>query len=471
MRRRDMLCAGLAVAAAPAWARAAQPIFASRRPPPSQRRFRSPVIDQAISQISAKIADPELAWIFANTLPNTLDTTVSLSDGADGPDTFVITGDIDALWLRDSSAQVRPYLAFARGDTGLQRLFRGLIRRHARCILIDPYANAFMRDPSAMTNLGWAKDDMTTMVAGVAERKWELDSLCHVIRLAHGYWQATGDVTAFDPQWREAMRRVLATLRAQQRKDGAGPYHFQRSSETPTDTLALDGYGAPSRKVGLIHSMFRPSDDACTLPFLIPSNLFAVVSLRQLAQLWTATQADPAFAAACVALADEVSAALAIYGRWGDPNAPVWAYETDGYGNALFMDDANAPSLLSLPYLGVYAIDDPLYQRTRARVLSLNNPYFFRGRAAEGVGGPHVGLRMIWPMAIILRALTSHDDAEIRGALHMLKTTHADTGFMHESFDQDDPSHFTRPWFAWANSLFGELILDLANRRPQLLAG
>ena len=467
---------GLAALTAPTLARAApSAAFASRRPPPSQRKFRSAAVEGAITQVSAQIADPELAWMFANTLPNTLDTTVELSDGPDGPDTFVVTGDIAAMWLRDSSAQVRPYLGFARQDPALRRLFVGLIRRQARCILIDPYANAFMRDPAAKTNLGWATDDMTTMVPGVAERKWELDSLCHVIRLAHGYWRATGDLTPFDASWRAAMRRVLITLREQQRKDGPGPYRFQRASETPTDTLALDGYGAPSRKVGLIHSMFRPSDDACALPFLIPSNLFAVVSLRQLARLWTATGAEPAFAADCMALADEVSAALTAYGRWNGPGepgwTPVWAYETDGFGNALFMDDANAPSLLSLPYLEVCAVDDPLYQRTRARVLSADNPYFFQGRAAEGVGGPHVGLGMIWPMAITLRALTSRDDREIRAALTMLKTTHAGTGFMHESFNQDDPTHFTRPWFAWANSLFGELILDLAARKPGLLAG
>ncbi len=428
-------------------------------------------MDAAISAISARIGDPKLAWMFANTLPNTLDTTVELGTLDGGADTFVITGDIAALWLRDSSAQVQPYLRFARQDPALQALFRGLIRRHAGCILIDPYANAFMRDPNAKTDLGWAKDDMTTMAPGVAERKWELDSLCHVIRLAHGYWSATGDTAPFDARWREAMRRVVATFREQQRKDSPGPYHFQRVSETPTDTLALDGYGAPTRKVGLIHSMFRPSDDACALPFLIPSNLFAVVSLRRLAQLWTASGGEAAFAVRCAALADEISAALTLYGHWIQADgAPVWAYETDGFGDALFMDDANVPSLLSLPYLGVCAVSDPLYRRTRARVLSTDNPYFFRGRIAEGVGGPHVGLGMIWPMAIIMRALTSDDDAEIAAALTMLKASQAGTGFMHESFNQDDPSKFTRPWFAWANSLFGELILDLAARKPGLLA-
>jgi meiotically up-regulated gene 157 (Mug157) protein len=467
---------GLAAAiagAAPSLARSQPASFVSRRPPLSERRFRSPAVEAAIVAVSARIADPELAWLFSNTLPNTLDTTVELSQRGGEPDTFVITGDIAAMWLRDSSAQVWPYLAFAKADPGLITLFRGLIRRHARSILIDPYANAFMRDPTARTDLGWAKDDLTDMAPGVAERKWELDSLCHVIRLAHGYWRATGDTQPFDATWREAMRRVLITLRQQQRKHDPGPYHFQRADEEPTNTLTLGGYGAPSRKVGLIHSMFRPSDDACTLPFLIPSNLFAVVSLRRLAALWTASGGEAAFAADCAALADEVAGALNAHGLWtGEAGgAPVWAYETDGYGDALFMDDANAPSLLSLPYLGVCGPDDPLYRRTRARVLSLDNPYFFKGTAGEGVGGPHVGLGMIWPMAIIMRALTSQDDAEIAAALTTLKTTHAGTGWMHESFNQNDPTHFTRPWFAWANSLFGELILNIAARKPGLLGG
>jgi meiotically up-regulated gene 157 (Mug157) protein len=216
--------------------------------------------------------------------------------------------------------------------------------------------------------------------------------------------------------------------------------------------------------------MFRPSDDACTYPYLVPSNAFALHSLRQLAQLSRALHDDETFATECEQLAGEIEVALDTYGRVRDEHGKdFWAYEADGYGNTLFMDDANIPSLLGLAYLGCCRRDDPLYQRTRARVLSADNPYFFGGKAAEGVGGPHEGLRMIWPMSIMVRALTSDDDAEIRQCLLWLKRTHAGTGFMHEAFDQDDPSHFTRPWFAWANSLFGELILDLVARKPALL--
>ena len=460
---------GLTPAAAAASASAPATRFASRRPAPGQRRFRSDVVEREIARVKARIGDPKLAWMFENCYPNTLDTTVELGTLEGKPDTFVITGDIEAMWLRDSSAQVNPYVALARHDPALRQLFRGLIRRQAHCIRLDPYANAFLPDPHAKP-LSWARQDDTAMVPGVGERKWEIDSLCWPIRIAHAYWKATGDVEPFDKGWRAAMQRVLATFREQQRLHGRGPYHFQRPSPRPTETLALDGYGNPTRPNGMIHSMFRPSDDACIYPLFVPANLFAVLSLRQLAAMSQAIHHDAAFAAGCTKLADEVEQATHRDGRLrDDKGGDCWAYEIDGYGNQLFMDDANIPSLLSLPYLGCCAADDPLYRRTRARAWSEHNPYFFKGTAAEGIGGPHEGLRTIWPMSITVRALTSRDAAEIRQCLRWLRDTDADSGFMHEAFDQDDPTHFTRAWFAWANSLFGELMVKLADRQPDVL--
>jgi uncharacterized protein len=420
--------------------------------------------------VKARIADPEIGWLFENCYPNTLDTTVRTGMAGGESDTFVITGDIEAMWLRDSSAQLQTYVHLAPQDPALRQLFRGAIRRQARCILIDPYANAFMEDPKAPSNLG-AIDDMTEMKAGVAERKWELDSLCYPLRMAHAYWQATRDKAPFDDHWARAMLLVVQTMRAQQRKTDDGPYRFERKNRHATETLMLKGVGAPTRRVGLIHSMFRPSDDACTLPFLIPSNLFAVAALRMLAAIHREARGDAAAAADCIALADEVDSALQAHSRVDDgAGGKVWAYEVDGFGNAMFMDDANVPSLSALPLLGICSSRDPLYRRTRSLAWSERNPYFFRGTAAEGIGGPHKGLGMIWPMSIIVRAMTSEDDGEIRQCLRWLKSTHAGTGFMHESFDKNDPSHFSRSWFAWANGLFGELILDLERRRPALLA-
>jgi uncharacterized protein len=444
--------------------------FVSKRPPVGQRKFASKTVEETIVHVKAHIYDPELAWMFENCYPNTLDTTVEVGGTDEQLDTFIITGDIDAMWLRDSACQVWPYLPLAKNDVDLRRLFRGLIARQAQCILIDPYANAFLPDPKSTKALEWAVNDLTDMRPGVAERKWEVDSLCYCIRLAHGYWKATGDTVPFGREWASAMHLVVATFREQQRRNNPGSYHFQRKTETPTDTQALGGFGNPARPVGMIYSMFRPSDDACTYSFYVPSNLFAVVSLRQLAEMGGEILKDHSFATECRALASEVQSALGTCGRIkGRDGGEMWAFEVDGYGNQLFMDDANIPGLLSLPYLGCCDVHDAVYQRTRRMVLSDDNPYFFQGTAASGVGGPHEGLNMIWPMALIAQALTSTDDAEIRQCLHWLKTTHSGTGFMHESFNKDAPAKFTRAWFAWANTLFGELIVKLSEERPNLL--
>ncbi|WP_158884719.1 glycoside hydrolase family 125 protein [Rhodanobacter sp. L36] len=475
MTSRRSVLKGMAVAAGGgmlgrmplAWAASG---FVSKRPPLAQRKFVSPAVEALIARTKAGIGDPELAWLFENCFPNTLDTTVHTGMLHGKPDTFIVTGDIDAMWMRDSSAQVWPYVSLATHDESLRRMFRGLIHRHTSCISIDPYANAFMPDPRAKSTLTWAQQDLTDMRPGVAERKWEIDSLCYPIRLAHAYWKATRDRQPFDDDWRAAMHAVLATFRAQQRKDGPGPYHFQRPSAIPTDTQFLGGYGNPTRPVGMIHAMFRPSDDACIYPFFIPGNLFAVSTLRELATLTVALHDDRKFAAECNALADEIEQALQHHAVMHDEQGrEIWAYEVDGYGNQLFMDDANAPGLSSLAYLKCCAADDPRYLRTRERAWSTQNPYFFSGKIAQGIGGPHEGLRMIWPMSIIMRALTSDNDGDIRQCLQWLKTTHAGTGFMHEAFDQDDASKFTRPWFAWANTLFGEMIVQLAAQRPALL--
>lgn len=444
--------------------------FVSKRPPVGQRKFTSRAVEATISQVKAGIGDPELAWMFENCYPNTLDTTVEISEAPGRADTFIITGDIDAMWLRDSACQVWPYLPLAKNDADLRKMFRGLIGRQARSILIDPYANAFLPDPKTTKALSWAVNDLTEMKPGVAERKWEVDSLCYCVRLAHGYWKATGDVAAFDKEWVRAMRLIVATFKEQQRKNGLGPYYFRRRTEVPTDTQALGGYGNPARPVGMIFSMFRPSDDACTFSLYVPANFFAVASLRQLGEMAAEVIQDADFDMECRTLAKEIESALAKYGKMQRRESEqFWAFEVDGYGNQLFMDDANIPGLLSLPYLGCCRLDDPIYQSTRRRVLGGNNPYFFKGSAAEGIGGPHEGLNMIWPMSIITQALTSTDEAEMRQCLHWLKTTHAGTGFMHESFDKDNPAKFTRAWFAWANSLFGELIVKLSQERPALL--
>ncbi len=441
--------------------------FESKRPPLAERNFTSEAVEATITRVKQQIADPELAWLFENCFPNTLDTTVELETINGKPDTYVITGDIDAMWLRDSTAQVWPYLPLIKSDKKLQTLIAGVINRQKHCVALDPYANAFYKDVTKESE--W-KSDITAMKPGIHERKWEIDSLCYPIRLAYHYWKITGDTSVLDADWVATIRLTVQTFREQQRKKGDGPYTFQRSTSWATDGVPLSGYGYPVKPVGLICSTFRPSDDATLFQFLVPSNFFAVVSLRQAAELLTTLKLDAALATECTTLATEVEKALQQYAVVNHPAfGKVYAFEVNGYGSYHLMDDANVPSLLSLPYLGAIKANDPVYANTRRYILSTENPFFFKGKAAEGIGGPHGGNHTIWPMSIIMRGLTAHDPAEVKKCLQMLKATHAGTGFMHEAFHKDDPTKFSRKWFAWANTLFGELILHTSKKYPQLL--
>ena len=446
---------------------AAENGFPIVRTPEARRKFKSRAVERTIETIRARIGNKELAWMFENCFPNTLDTTVDFEVVNGRPDTYVITGDIDAMWLRDSTAQVWPYLPLMKNDSDLQQLIAGVINCHTRCILKDPYANAFYKNETKVSE--W-KSDRTDMKPGVHERKWEVDSLCYPIRLAYHYWKLSNDRAPLDATWRDAVLLTLKTFREQQRKTGQGPYRFQRRTEVQTDTLAGGGYGRPIKPVGLICSMFRPSDDSTVFAFLVPSNFFAVVSLRQAADLLEQIHHDQDSAAQCRALADEVESALGEYAvAMHEKHGRILPYEIDGYGNYYCIDDGNVPSLLSLPYIDAVGPGDPLYLNTRRFVLSDSNPYYCIGKAASGPGGPHVGRDMIWPLGLIVQGLTSTDDQEVRQVLLTLQKTHAGTGFMHEAFNKDDPSKFTRSWFAWANTIFGELILKTFKEHPALL--
>jgi uncharacterized protein len=443
-------------------------LYITNRPAIEKRNFTSTGVNKFIESAKAKIKDPEVAWLFENCYPNTLDTTVEYELINNQPDTYVITGDIDAMWLRDSTAQITPYLPFVKEDKALAQLIEGVINRQKKCVLLDSYANAFYKDVKKVSE--W-KSDLTTMQPGIHERKWEIDSLCYPIRLAYKYWKLTGNTTVFDDQWVSAIERTLKTFKEQQRKDNNGPYTFQRTTAWATDGVPLGGYGYPTKPVGLICSMFRPSDDATIFPFLIPSNCFAVVALRQAAEILTKVKNNTNLAAGCLQLANEVDAAIQKYGIINHPSlGKVYAYEVNGYGSFNLMDDANVPSLLSLPYLGYVKKNDPVYLTTRKLVLSANNPFYYKGTKAEGIGGPHAGVNMIWPLSIIMRGLTTDSKTEMQYCLKMLKETHAHTGFMHESFHKDDANNFTRKWFAWANTLFGEFIQHILEVQPEILA-
>ncbi|WP_341834882.1 glycoside hydrolase family 125 protein [Chitinophaga pollutisoli] len=434
----------------------------------AQRRFRSKAVEEAIAAVQKGVKDPEMAWLFNNCFPNTLDTTVEYTTVNGRPDTYVITGDIDAMWLRDSTAQVSPYLQLVAKDKDLQHLIAGVINHQVKCIHKDPYANAFYKDENKRGE--WATD-ITDMKPGIHERKWEIDSLCYPIRLAYLYWKKTGDTSPFDTAWKESIALTVKTFKEQQRKNGPGPYTFQRTTSWATDGVPLAGYGYPVKPVGLICSTFRPSDDATIFPYLVPSNFFAVVSLRQAAEILTAQKLDASLAAECRELATEVENALKKYAITTHPQfGKVYAFEVNGYGSFNLMDDANVPSLLALPYLGAVAPNDPVYVNTRKMILSSENPFHFSGKAGKGIGSPHTGMDRIWPISVVMQGLTSKSETEIRECLRILKSCHAGKGFMHESFHKDDPAQFTRSWFAWANTIFGEFIWKVFTERPHLLA-
>jgi hypothetical protein len=423
------------------------------RPAPADRAARSEAVERRIRNAAGRVADPGLRRLLEGTLPNTLDTTI-VAGGTDArPDTFVVTGDIDAMWLRDSTAQVWPYLASIRDDAGLDRLIRGVIHRQSDQILLDPYANAFRSDDEPSE---WASDE-TDMRPGVHERKWEPDSLLAFCRLSAGYRSAGGTLRPFDAAWRGALESVLRTLRTEQRLDGASPYRFRRPNGDPTDIVPNDGRGAATRPNGMVHGAFRPSDDASDLPLNVPINLALAAALDAVAPL-AAAIGDHEAAKEARALAAEIRAGVARDGSVRQGSASVWLYEVDGLGGQVRMDDANVPSLLSLPYLGACDVADPTYVATRRWVLSAANPWWFQGGLGDGIGSPHTGPRRIWPIAVAMRGLTATSDSERVAAARLLGASHAGTYLAHESFDPDDPTRFTRSWFAWANSLVGEFL-------------
>ena len=428
----------------------------------------------ALSAVRARLAPvkdalcavPGLPDMFERCFLNTLETTVqTLRPG----DTFIITGDIEAMWLRDSTAQVMHYLRFC-DEPAVAALVEGLLARQAACILIDPYANAFNREN---TGRAWSQDRPATS-GWVWERKYEIDSLCYPLLLAWRYYQSTGSLAFLTEDFHRAIRTIVDVLTTEQRRESS-PYWFQRDNCPPSDTLPFGGRGAPVGYTGMIWSGFRPSDDACRYGYFIPANLFAAAMLDGLAPLAEGLGRTD-IARQTRQLCHDLREGVSRFGkvqteRFGE----IYAYETDGLGHHLLMDDANIPSLLSLPYLGVCAPDDPLYLRTRAFILSDGNPQYFVGQRGCGVGSPHTPHDNVWPISLCVQGLTSTSPEERVTLLHTLLTTHAGTAHMHESFHKDDPSQFTRSWFAWADSMFGELIMrmyeqgELADAVAQLL--
>ena len=416
------------------------------------------VDDRVLTDVTVEVADAlgeQAAEIFAEAMRRTLrDAVVPDDDGT----VFVLTGDIPAMWLRDSAAQLRPYLALLGRDPGLGDTVAALVRRQSRQILDDPYANAFNRGPDGAGHQG----DDTAMTPGVWERKYEVDSLAFPLQLAHQLWRATGRTDHLDDAFRAAADLVITTLRTEQDHDARSTYRFRRSDCPPSDTLENDGHGTPVAVTGMTWSAFRPSDDACAYHYNVPGNLFAAAALRDLADLARGPLGDEALAARAAELADELDAATRRHGVVEHPtHGRIYAYEVDGLGRHLLMDDSNMPSLLSLPLTGGTALDDPLYAATRAFVLSDDNPMYVRGATGDGLGSPHTPPRYVWPIAAAVRGLTSTDAEEKRDIVAALCSVNATRGRMCEAYHVDHPDRFTREWFSWADSMFCELVLDL----------
>jgi meiotically up-regulated gene 157 (Mug157) protein len=373
---------------------------------------------------------PKLEKIYMTAFDEALNRHASTQrDGT----TYVSTGDIEAEWLRDASAVMEPYIGEAADDQRIREALRGVVAREARYILIDPYANAFSSDYK------------------VVERKFEVDSLLYPIWFADKYWAKTGDASIFTPQVNRAFLRALAVLRDEQ-------HHDKRSSYRHPD-LANGGKGSWVRFTGMIWTGFRPSDDPARYQYNIPDNMFAVVVLRRLAHIEQAVYHDRKAAANAWGLALQAQRGIEQYGKLPhDGFGKIYAYEVDGYGHANFMDDANIPSLLSIPYFTYLPQNDPIYQNTRRFVLSDADPYYYRGRYATGIGSPHTPHGYVWPLSLIVQVLTSSDAAEIKRVMGYIGASDIGDHRLHESFNADWPEAFTRDDFAWPNALYGEMI-------------
>lgn len=400
---------------------------------------------------------PALAPLAAPCFLSTIDTTVKKMGEEDY---FVITGDIEAMWLRDSTFQVMHYVPFAAQDEELKTILKGVIRRQVSQVLTDPYANGFNETANGRS---YDKNDHTQHNDWVWERKYELDSLCGPLYLSYEFWKAAGCEEIFDEQYESMLETIIGVIRTEQRHENS-PYFFHRKDCRAIDTLPCNGLGNPVSYTGMSWSGFRPSDDSCTYGYLVPSNLMAIRALENAAEIAEAVYKNVELTEQIRQLQAEIRKGVEDFAVVEHPKyGKMYAYETDGNGNYVFMDDANSPSLLSLPWMKCCRKEDEIYQNTRRFVMSEDNPYYYQGSAASGVGSPHTPDQYIWHMALAMQALTSSDREEILQCLEYLSKTHAGCNLMHESFDKDAPEQFTRTWFAWANSMLATLLLHLKN--------
>lgn len=410
-----------------------------------------------MADITKKCGAEHAGWAenFNAAFANTLLTTVKRYD--DGT-TFLLTGDIPAMWLRDSTAQVRPYLVIAKEDADLADMIAGLVKKQFFLINIDPRANAFNEEANGAS---WDHDKTEIEISPwVWERKYEIDSLCYPIQLAFLLYKNTGRTDQFNADFISGVRKILEVFTIEQ-NHASSPYSFVRDTWRKEDTLINDGRGAEVAPTGMTWSGFRPSDDCCTYGYLVPSNMFAAVVLGYLAEIFTSIIPNAELAKQAVTLKAEIEEGIRQFAfTENKAGETIFAYEVDGLGNTAVMDDSNVPNLISAPYLGYCDAEDEVYLATRKTLLSKENPYFYEGRYAKGIGSSHTPENFIWPIAMAMEGMTAKDKAEKERILDQLVAIDAGTHLMHEGVDVDDPNNYTREWFSWANMMFCELVMD-----------
>ena len=403
-----------------------------------------------VEKFKEKLTDEKLREMFDRTFFNTLYTTTFFEE--DGS-VFIITGDIPAMWLRDSSAQVMQYLFFAKECPSVQLLIKGLLQKQFTYILLDPYANAFNRSANGNGHVL----DLDKQSPWVWERKFELDSLCYPLWLLTRYYERTGDKTCMDSLFLQAFDKVVEIFQTEQNHAEKSAYYHEMVTHTQDYWC---GRGTPVSNGGLVWSGYRPSDDKCKYGYYLPGNMFIVAVLTKLAPIFAEVLQDKARAGLCERLACEIQSELNKLAVVEVDGKSIYALETDGLGNYNLMDDANIPNLLAMPYYEYPYMDKEIYANTRARMLSFENPYYFEGKILKGIGSPHTPKNRVWPLSLIVQALTSDDAREIDDCIQMVVNSTGGTGYIHESVDKDDDTIYSRPWFAWANSLFAYMILD-----------
>ncbi|CAI7648642.1 unnamed protein product [Penicillium pancosmium] len=472
-----------------------------QRPAEACRTFSSPSVEKVIDDMTSRLVDKDLAQLFRNAFPNTLDTTIKWHtngsssatskrrvrrDGADwsGVQTFIVTGDINAEWLRDSTNQLTNYQKLASDDKSLYTLILGAINTQAEFVIQSPYCNAFQ--PPSISGVKPENSTQQDTVHPtysknfVFECKYELDSLAHFLLLGTEFHENTGSTEFLTDRWFMALKTVLRVIDEQSKPTFnsknqfvSNQYTFQRETNIGTETLNLQGVGNPLNEgTGLIRSAFRPSDDATILGYFIPPNAMMSVQLQKISKIVKKAGGHDDLADELEQRGNKLAEAvkehgIVSHGKYGD----VYAFEVDGYGSRILMDDANIPSLLSLPYLGFVDKSDKVYQNTRKMITDkAGNPYYLEGPAFHGIGGPHIGLENAWPMSLLMQAQTSDNDTEIMESINLVRDSSL-LGLVHESINVTNIKTYTRPWFSWANSVFAQTLLKVAAERPHLIFG